>query len=167
MTDHANYDWDSHTVDWPNVTVTSGGPIPRTAPLETALGLIHAELVSIADSTALSLDEKNDYIRLTAATVRRTIDSLTVEPARPAQLSPKSAIRPHYVSDIGTDKTDAVRMSTSLLLPDELAIQLGIPLRTLGQWRYTGGGPRYVKVGRHVRYRRDDVDAWLDERTSS
>lgn len=39
---------------------------------------------------------------------------------------------------------------------------IGKPPRTLGQWRYLGKGPRYLKVGRDVRYRKVDVDAWLE-----
>lgn len=39
------------------------------------------------------------------------------------------------------------------------------PLRTLEQWRYVGAGPRYVKVGSAVRYRKADVDKWLAENT--
>lgn len=38
-----------------------------------------------------------------------------------------------------------------------------IPERTLAQWRYLGRGPRYLKLGAHVRYRRSDIDAWVDE----
>ncbi len=29
-------------------------------------------------------------------------------------------------------------------------------------WRKNGTGPRAVRVGRHLRYRRRDVDAWLE-----
>lgn len=38
----------------------------------------------------------------------------------------------------------------------------GIPPRTLRQWRYTGKGPIFTKLGRAVRYRRDDLDAWIE-----
>lgn len=41
---------------------------------------------------------------------------------------------------------------------------IGLDHRTLEQWRYQGKGPAYLKVGRHVRYRPDDLDAWLQER---
>ena len=54
---------------------------------------------------------------------------------------------------------------SAYLTDEELAIELGIPKRTPGQWRYLGRGPTFVRVGRHVRYRRDDVDAWIDEQT--
>ncbi len=37
---------------------------------------------------------------------------------------------------------------------------------TLRNWRYQGIGPKYVKVGASVRYRRSDVVAWLDSRTA-
>ena len=50
----------------------------------------------------------------------------------------------------------------TLLDSKELAAELKIPLRTLDQWSYAGVGPAFLKVGRHRRYRRSDVDAWLD-----
>lgn len=35
--------------------------------------------------------------------------------------------------------------------------------------RWAGEGPRFIKLGRHVRYRADDVLAWIEEcaRTST
>lgn len=53
-----------------------------------------------------------------------------------------------------------------LLAPDEVADYLGIPAQTLYAWRYRGVGPRSIKVGRHLRWRRSDVDAWLDQRAA-
>jgi len=49
----------------------------------------------------------------------------------------------------------------------ELAAYLDLPEATLYQWRYRGEGPPSIKVGRHVRYRLRDVDAWLDAKTQS
>jgi excisionase family DNA binding protein len=49
----------------------------------------------------------------------------------------------------------------TLLTPDELAEVLGVPAETLKQWRYFGRGPAFVRVGRHVRYRRVDVNDWV------
>lgn len=51
-------------------------------------------------------------------------------------------------------------MPRSLAKPTDVADYLGVPLRTLDQWRYLGKGPRFRRVGRHVRYRWADVDAW-------
>ena len=50
-----------------------------------------------------------------------------------------------------------------LLRPDELAVFLGIPLATIYRWRSRGDGPRGIRVGRHVRYRVEEVERWLDE----
>lgn len=50
-----------------------------------------------------------------------------------------------------------------LLSPADVAAYLGVPLRTVYGWRSRGGGPRGYRVGRHVRYRVDEVDAWLDD----
>jgi predicted site-specific integrase-resolvase len=52
-------------------------------------------------------------------------------------------------------------MPAELLTPAELANENKIPEKTLAQWRYLGRGPRYLKIGGHVRYRRTDVEAWL------
>jgi hypothetical protein len=50
-----------------------------------------------------------------------------------------------------------------LLTPAEVAAHYKIPVRTLHQWRYLGLGPRAAKIGRHLRYRRADLDAYFDQ----
>ena len=37
---------------------------------------------------------------------------------------------------------------------------------TLSNWRTTGIGPRFIKVGSHVRYREIDVEEWLDSHSA-
>lgn len=39
--------------------------------------------------------------------------------------------------------------------------------RTLERWRLEGRTPKYVKLGRMVRYRRSDLDAWAESRARS
>ncbi|OBC05898.1 hypothetical protein A5788_04595 [Gordonia sp. 852002-50816_SCH5313054-c] len=43
----------------------------------------------------------------------------------------------------------------------EVAAYLRVPVATLYRWRSTGSGPPAYSVGRHLRFRRVDVDAWL------
>jgi len=50
-----------------------------------------------------------------------------------------------------------------LLSVDEVASVLGVPVATLYAWRYRGTGPRGLRVGRHLRYRRCDLDAWIHQ----
>jgi len=57
----------------------------------------------------------------------------------------------------------AQNVDRRLLRPDELAALLGIPLATIYRWRSRGDGPCGIRVGRHVRYRTEDVERWLDE----
>jgi hypothetical protein len=38
----------------------------------------------------------------------------------------------------------------------------GPTTNTLAQWRMTGAGPTFIRIGRRVRYRPDDVNAWID-----
>jgi predicted DNA-binding transcriptional regulator AlpA len=46
----------------------------------------------------------------------------------------------------------------------ELADRYGLPAKTLAQWASKGTGPRYARMGRHVRYRLSDVIGWETER---
>lgn len=45
----------------------------------------------------------------------------------------------------------------------ELAEYLGVPVKTIHQWRYMQKGPRGFRVGRHLRFRPADVRAWENE----
>lgn len=55
----------------------------------------------------------------------------------------------------------ASQVTDRLVEPKEVADYLVVPAATLAQWRYLGQGPRFLKVGRFVRYRWSDVEAWL------
>jgi predicted DNA-binding transcriptional regulator AlpA len=47
----------------------------------------------------------------------------------------------------------------------ELADRLGLAEITVIQQRALGGGPPFFRVGRQIRYRLRDVDAWIAART--
>jgi predicted DNA-binding transcriptional regulator AlpA len=44
---------------------------------------------------------------------------------------------------------------------EETAHYLGVPIKTLYQWRWRREGPPARKVGRHLRYVPTDVEAWF------
>lgn len=49
------------------------------------------------------------------------------------------------------------------MAPKDAARFLGVPVATLQTWRTHGRGPRTYRVGKHVRYRLEDIEAWLRE----
>ena len=49
--------------------------------------------------------------------------------------------------------------------PKEAADRLGCTPETLANWRWSGRGPCYVKVGGRVRYRLADLADYLDTQT--
>ena len=51
-----------------------------------------------------------------------------------------------------------------LLTVEDLAEYLGVPVATLYAWRYRRQGPPGFRVGRHIRFRRSDVDDWIEDR---
>lgn len=60
------------------------------------------------------------------------------------------------IRDDGVQGTRAMNES-------ELARQANISTAVLRKWRREGTGPRFIKLGRLVRYRVRDVEAWLEE----
>ncbi len=53
----------------------------------------------------------------------------------------------------------------SLLDTPALASELDASEPTIISWRRNGVGPDFIRVGRLIRYRREDVDRWLQEQT--
>lgn len=51
----------------------------------------------------------------------------------------------------------------SFLSNEDLADRYHVPVATVRKWRHEGTGPPALKLGRHVRYRPEDVTEW--ERT--
>jgi excisionase family DNA binding protein len=59
-------------------------------------------------------------------------------------------------------RTSATEVPERLMTVAELAEMLAIPVATLYGWRCRGEGPTGFRIGRHVRYRRAVVEAWID-----
>lgn len=51
---------------------------------------------------------------------------------------------------------------SQLLTEKDVAKQLQVTAWTLQNWRSRGQGPKYVKLGRIVRYRQTDIDNWIE-----
>jgi predicted DNA-binding transcriptional regulator AlpA len=58
-----------------------------------------------------------------------------------------------------------VQVNDPLLSSPETAAYVGVPLKTLYVWAVRGTGPKRIKVGRYTRYRKSEIDAWLDTNT--
>jgi predicted site-specific integrase-resolvase len=48
-----------------------------------------------------------------------------------------------------------------MLTPDEAAKFLEVRPSTLARWRWAGKGPPYAKYGKVIRYRREDIEAFI------
>jgi predicted DNA-binding transcriptional regulator AlpA len=58
-------------------------------------------------------------------------------------------------------------LSDELLDTIDVAHIYGVTPECIRRWRMTGAGPRFVRLGRAVRYRREAVDAFLQSREFS
>ncbi len=54
----------------------------------------------------------------------------------------------------------------NLMTVEAVAEYLGVPKATLYGWSSRGLGPRRYKVGKYLRYRRSNVDAWVDQQAA-
>lgn len=55
---------------------------------------------------------------------------------------------------------------TPLWTANDVSTYLGVPVKTLYKWRSMNYGPKGHRVGRFLRYRPTDVEAWLDSMTN-
>ena len=55
-------------------------------------------------------------------------------------------------------------MENHLLTPEDLSARWNITLATLSQWRWNGRGPRFVKMGKGIRYRLSDIERFEGQR---
>ena len=51
----------------------------------------------------------------------------------------------------------------NVLTEKPAAIYVGVSVQTFRNWRHLRKGPKYLKIGRSVRYQRCDLDAFLDQ----
>lgn len=54
-----------------------------------------------------------------------------------------------------------------LLSVDQVSDWLGVPKGTLYQWRSRRRGPRAIKIGNAIRYRRSEIERYLDLHTDA
>ena len=67
-------------------------------------------------------------------------------------------------SQLGASTVQPQGTQRTVLTTTEAAKYLGLAVSTLNKWRCYGTGPRYLKLGRAVRYRQGDLDGFLETR---
>ena len=57
---------------------------------------------------------------------------------------------------------------SGLMTPRDAAVYIGVKINTLAVWRMTNRyGLPFVKLGKVIRYRKSDLDKWIDENVST
>jgi excisionase family DNA binding protein len=65
------------------------------------------------------------------------------------------------------DHKEPVVTGVKHLTIPELAERLAVPVPTIYSWNSNGVGPPFLKIGRHVRYRLEDVEKWEKSRMAA
>ncbi|WP_410656325.1 helix-turn-helix transcriptional regulator [Amycolatopsis sp. lyj-112] len=58
---------------------------------------------------------------------------------------------------------DNVSNADRLWSVEDVSAYLGVPVKTLYQWKWLGAGPPVRKIGRHLRYDPTKVRSWGTE----
>jgi excisionase family DNA binding protein len=66
----------------------------------------------------------------------------------------------------GQSILDWENMNDKLMTLTAVADYLGVPAATVYAWNSRGLGPTRYRVGKYVRYRRTDVDTWVDRQAA-
>lgn len=61
----------------------------------------------------------------------------------------------------GPHRTAHLAQTDPFLTTKELAGYLSVPIDTVYKWRKHGTAPRSYVIGKHLRFRWSDVEAWL------
>ncbi len=64
-------------------------------------------------------------------------------------------------------KTDTALGFDEPLIEPRAARYVGARLSTMRDWRKKGVGPRYYRAGRLIRYRKVDLDQWIEVRMNA
>jgi hypothetical protein len=159
------------------------GALAGASQREIAIGLFGLERVQahwLADSAlraqvrrdlqrarAYSSGDYRALVRYVVASARAAKSSLTT-PSQPDQTHCHHR-RPHRPGRGATERDNMPsepikRAAPRYLTADEAAEFLRLSPRTLEKHRGIGGGPRYHKFGRAVRYAMSDLEAWAEAR---
>jgi excisionase family DNA binding protein len=60
-------------------------------------------------------------------------------------------------------KLEAPSTDDRLLEPEDVAAMLRVPKSTLYAWRYRGQGPPSLRIGKHLRYKRQAILEWIEQ----
>lgn len=55
-----------------------------------------------------------------------------------------------------------VNTAAVTLKPPQVQAEYGVPVSSLANLRWLRKGPRYIKLGRTILYRRVDIEAWIN-----
>jgi excisionase family DNA binding protein len=96
----------------------------------------------------------------------KTIDDLggrSVQSRSATRLAVSVQRQPAAPHDLGVELNTS-SSDEGYLSPRQAAAYLNSSPSTLAKLRCTGGGPAFTRIGRAVRYRRSDLDAWMAAR---
>jgi len=61
----------------------------------------------------------------------------------------------------------AEKIGGEYLTPEDLAGLFEVPVSTIYGWRQKHYGPRAAKIGKHLRYKRAEVDRWVTQQMAA
>src|SRR5690242_19298497 len=77
------------------------------------------------------------------------------------QLAAKAIFKP-TVNNQPPPNPPAIPRQPEMLTAQQVASYFDMSVACVRKWRVRRKGPKFVKIGRSIRYKRGDVESWLD-----
>lgn len=71
------------------------------------------------------------------------------------------------IVEVPSNDADRILLRPRMIDTAAAAAYLGLAKNTLEKMRLYGGGPRFSKYGRAVRYSVDELDAWIEKNSAA
>jgi excisionase family DNA binding protein len=62
-------------------------------------------------------------------------------------------------------QSEVIDLQKEIFTINDLCELLSVTPKTVHSWRHRGIGPTSFKAGKHVRYKRSDIEAWIEQNT--
>jgi predicted DNA-binding transcriptional regulator AlpA len=92
----------------------------------------------------------------------KEIERLNLRVAELENLAPKPNDAPEKTTILNPATVDSAAGNPEIINELQVAEYIGMSVASVRRWRTIRNGPKFLKIGSAVRYKRKDVEEWLD-----
>jgi predicted DNA-binding transcriptional regulator AlpA len=123
----------------------------------------------------LSLNGATDYVRMDKQQTKivellrevhliaiKEIERLNLRVAELENLAPRQNGAPEKTTILNLANADSSVGNPEIMNEHQVADYIGMSVASVRRWRTIRNGPKFLKIGSAVRYKREEVEGWLN-----